>query len=936
MGEFQLTVRDIGFLRMSGRTLDAYKQIPKALWDHLGTQLALDPPDMGTLRTLYETRARTLVDHQVIAYQSLGFSPMAEHQRRYVVRWLKERLAGRPERGELLHELKRWLYEHRILIAHDRLLKRLIVQAVQGIEIALTGTLERAFTTSTLDHWGHLLSRTDGEHGSLQEWLWAVPLRNSTHQMGEIFTKVDRLYAIGVHTRWPADCNDAMVRHYARRCANRPPSVSKRIQMQSRRLEAACFTRYALCAATDQLLGMLRHWIQKTVNDAARAIDAVRPDLKARIRDFATAVKTAAVDPTLSREQLSDKLCELADRALDQHPPSRRSLVRAHLMAKRGQARAMLARLVRLPFEAQTAHPVIDALEVLCGLYARKAYTLPDRVTIRLGRAWREAIDGYDRYKALLAFEWATLFALRIALRNGSVYVEHSFAFRSQARMLIPPDEWSAKRNHYYGHLKLPQDPKEFLEPLLKHLDQGLAVLKDATLRGDVRIDTAVHLAPLLAQNKDAALEQLRRAVFASHPGGQLPEIILEIDSATRFSWLLLGREPRSRSELLLVYAAVLAHGTSLSAADISRMVPELSPAAIRQMMNRIADERKLRQAADAVLEFMLRHPIAAHWGRADLASSDMMSLETTRTVWQARADPRRRTASIGMYTHVLDRWGIFYDQPIVLNERQAGAAIEGVVRQSGTSDVAQLAVDTHGFTDFAMGLARALGFDLCPRLAHLRDRRLHVPQHHAVPAELVAVTDCDVRLDLIESIWDEFVRVAASIQSGCCTAVEALTRFGAAARGQPVYDGGVHVGRLFRTIFLIDYFTNPAFRSELQHVLNRGEAVHTVQRAIHIGKIPSELTKHHDSLAAVSSSLALLTNAVMAWNTMHMQRAVDQIEAMSGDALQAVALRRIAPTHLEGINLRGTFDFPIARYADRVLPSMAGMPVIPHQQQSA
>jgi hypothetical protein len=116
---------------------------------------------------------------------------------------------------------------------------------------------------------------------------------------------------------------------------------------------------------------------------------------------------------------------------------------------------------------------------------------------------------------------------------------------------------------------------------------------------------------------------------------------------------LLLGREPRSRSELLLVYAAVLAHGTSLSAADISRIVSELSPAAIRQIMNRIADERKLRQAADAVLEFMLRPPIAAHWGRAYLASSDMMSLETTRTVWQARADPRRRTASIGMYTRV-------------------------------------------------------------------------------------------------------------------------------------------------------------------------------------------------------------------------------------------------------------------------------------------
>ncbi len=150
--------------------------------------------------------------------------------------------------------------------------------------------------------------------------------------------------------------------------------------------------------------------------------------------------------------------------------------------------------------------------------------------------------------------------------------------------------------------------------------------------------------------------------------------------------------------------------------------------------------------------------------------------------------------------------------------------------------------------------------------------------------------------------------------------------RIGSAARGQPVYDGGVPIGRLFRTIYLIDYLTNPAFRAELQHVLNRGEAVHTVQRAIHIGKIPLQLARHHDSLSAVSSALALRTNAVMAWNTIHMQRAVDQIESMSGEAVQAADLRHIAPTHLEGINLRGTFDFPIARYAHRLLPSVANL----------
>ena len=75
-----------------------------------------------------------------------------------------------------------------------------------------------------------------------------------------------------------------------------------------------------------------------------------------------------------------------------------------------------------------------------------------------------------------------------------------------------------------------------------------------------------------------------------------------------------------------------------------------------------------------------------------------------------------------------------------------------------------------------------------------------------------------------------------------------------------------------------------------------------------------------------MSSALALLSNAVMAWNTIHMQRAVDEIEATSGETVRADDLRRIAPTHLESINLRGTFNFPIERYAHHLLPSVADL----------
>src|SRR5674476_1039026 len=83
-----------------------------------------------------------------------------------------------------------------------------------------------------------------------------------------------------------------------------------------------------------------------------------------------------------------------------------------------------------------------------------------------------------------------------------------------------------------------------------------------------------------------------------------------------------------------MVYAGIMAHGTSLTAIECARMIPQLSATSIRQAMRWARDDRRLGQACQAVLEFMQCHPIATTWGRSDLASSDMMSMETTKRVW--------------------------------------------------------------------------------------------------------------------------------------------------------------------------------------------------------------------------------------------------------------------------------------------------------------
>lgn len=249
-----------------------------------------------------------------------------------------------------------------------------------------------------------------------------------------------------------------------------------------------------------------------------------------------------------------------------------------------------------------------------------------------------------------------------------------------------------------------------------------------------------------------------------------------------------------------------------------------------------------------------------------------------------------------------------------MLNERQAGAAIEGVIRQQEI-EIDRLAVDTHGYTDFAMGQAKLLGFDLCPRLKSLRDRKLYLPASVKVPLALESVSSGDVNLNVVRKHWDELVRIAASIETGQTTAVIALTRFGSAAANDPVYRAGVYLGRLVRSLFLCDYFISEPFRRTINRILVHGEAVHQLQRAICMGAFSKPRGQREEELVALSGSLTLLSNICLAWTTARIQAAVPEWRKEKTLA----SLRAISPAHFRNINFRGTFRFAIANYAERL-----------------
>ena len=106
--------------------------------------------------------------------------------------------------------------------------------------------------------------------------------------------------------------------------------------------------------------------------------------------------------------------------------------------------------------------------------------------------------------------------------------------------------------------------------------------------------------------------------------------------------------------------------------------------------------------------------------------------------------------------------------------------------------------------------------------------------------------------------------------------------------------------------------------------VLNRGEAVNALKRAIYVGRVASYQAKQHEEMQAVADALSLLANLVMAWNRLKMQSVLDRWNARRATAVPPELVGRIAPTRTEGINLRGVFTFPIAQYQAQLLPSLS------------
>jgi TnpA family transposase len=218
-------------------------------------------------------------------------------------------------------------------------------------------------------------------------------------------------------------------------------------------------------------------------------------------------------------------------------------------------------------------------------------------------------------------------------------------------------------------------------------------------------------------------------------------------------------------------------------------------------------------------------NPSPEHWGDGTTSSSDGQNFRTgskagstsTRIRQQPRADvlhPYLRPVR-ALHTKVVN-----------VGVRDSTYVLDGLLYHESDLRIEEHYTDTAGFTDHVFGLMHLLGFRFAPRIRDLGDTKLFIPKGDAAYDALKPMISSDrLNIKQIRAHWDEILRLATSIKQGTVTASLMLRKLGSYPRQNGLAVALRELGRIERTLFILDWLQSVELRRRVHAGLNKGEA---------------------------------------------------------------------------------------------------------------
>ncbi|WP_223070438.1 Tn3 family transposase [Paenibacillus caui] len=561
----------------------------------------------------------------------------------------------------------------------------------------------------------------------------------------------------------------------------------------------------------------------------------------------------------------------------------------------------------------KSTEPLIKAVDIIRDMNETGKRKVPEGAPLNfVSNRWQKHVYDDDGTINRHYYEMAVLTELRNYVRSGDVSIVGSRQHKDFEEYLVPKADWNGI-DPSATKLAVSLSAKEYLEERIEALLQRLNWVSDHIDELDgVNLENGkLHIERLEKDVPDES-RNFSLSLYELLPRIKLTDLLMEVANWTNFHEQFIhassNRAP-NEEETTIIMATLMAMGTNIGLTKMAEATPSIS---YRQMANTAQwrlYEDAMNKAQAVLVNFHHKLALPSYWGNGTTSSSDGMRVQIGVSSLHADANPHYGTGKgATIYRFVSDQFSTFYTKVINTNARDAVHVIDGLLHHETNLSIEEHYTDTAGYTDQVFGLTHLLGFRFAPRLRDLADSKLYTIGKPSDFPKLEKLLRGQINTKIIQENYDDVLRLAHSIREGTVSASLIMGKIGSYARQNSLATALREMGRIEKTIFILEYLSSEALRRKIHRGLNKGEAMNALARAIFFGKHGELRERALQDQLQRASALNIIINAISVWNTVYLQQASEHRKKQG--KLQEELLNHISPLGWEHINFLGEYKF--------------------------
>ncbi len=909
-------------LRFPGQGLLPNAAVPMPLLQWIGQQLRLDP----TVWPQYAEREETRREHLLELRTYLSMEPFGLVHYRQAVHAATD-LALQTDKGIVLagSVLESLRHQHIILPTLD-VVERVCAEAITRANRRIYDALADPLSEVHRRHLDDLLKRRDNGKTTGLAWLRQSPAKPNSRHMLEHIERLKAWQALDLPSGIERSVHPNRLLKLAREGGQMTPADLVKFEPQRRRATLVALAIEGMATVTDEIIDLHDRILGKMFNAAKnkhqQQFQASGKAINAQVRLFGHIGQAlieakqagrdpfAAIEAVISWDAFAESVTEAQKLAQPDDFDFLHHIGESYATLRRYAPEFLSVFKLRA---APAAKDVLDAIEVLRGMNRDNARKVPaDAPTDFIKPRWQKLVmtdTGIDRRY----YELCALSEMKNALRSGDIWVQGSRQFKDFEDYLVPPAKFARLKQSSGLPLAVVTDGDPYLHKRLTLLETQLATVNRMALANELPdaliTESGLKMTPLDAVVPDTAqalIDQTARIL----PHIKITELLLEVDEWTGFTrhfvHLKSGERAKDKNRLL---TTILADAINLGLTKMAESCPGTTYTQLAWLQAwHIRDETYSTALAELV-NAQFHHPFAEHWGDGTTSSSDGQNFRTGSKAESTGHINPKYGSSPGrtFYTHISDQYAPFHTQVVNVGLRDSTYVLDGLLYHESDLRIEEHYTDTAGFTDHVFALMHLLGFHFAPRIRDLGDTKLYIPKGDVTYEALKPMIGGTLNIKHIRTHWDEILRLATSIKQNTVTASLILRKLGSYPRQNGLAVALRELGRIERTLFILDWLQSIELRRRVHAGLNKGEARNALARAVFFNRMGEIRDRSFEQQRYRASGLNLVTAAIVLWNTVYLERAVHGLRS-NGHAVDDALLQYLSPLGWEHINLTGNY----------------------------